>query len=362
MKLSELYPKNNRIVLSTLLVLVFATVGVNTAIDPRISGPLNTLPADLRLASVIPPGQQKSVCNGFWFKTGYVCDIQKIIAYAKNDQNTLLQEEKTFNATVDKFVHAIKITNSEFNRGGALKGDTQSSSWYQQVLSGFESYKAGTSKCWAILRSLRSSSLCTTCSALNYMFYKKELLGLGRADCKSFVATCWPLSKALGPISSIAAMTFAKILKKRNRQSSYGAAFGCETDNFRESVELTTVAWQHFFHLQKLELAEAAKLEPQICEKMVSIHKPPMLYKQTLYITRAVDAFLSEYGRAATRSLSVEQTESRSLGGLGRQSGMSMPEVTVVDDGPGSDKAAGAVTAATRRHGTLAFNSSLVVW
>ena len=87
-------------------------------------------------------------------------------------------------------------------------------------------FKAAAPRCWRLLASLRSSSLCTTCSARNFRFYKEKLLGLGEKDCKRFVDTCNQFFLNLSCVSWTAAGMMPEIIKLYDKKSFYIQKYG----------------------------------------------------------------------------------------------------------------------------------------
>jgi hypothetical protein len=332
---------------------------IQSALDPKVALPLSTLPADLRLASVVPAGVDNTTCKGFWSKTGYVCDKAKTIAYAKNDQNKLVQEEQTFAKAMDKFERAWIISESDY-----LKTSPSSKKVHQLVLNDLKNVNKASGSCWTHLQALRTSSLCTTCSALNYRFYKDKLLGLSQTDCTSLLKSCNSFIIRLYLLAIHAFQRLPSVLEAArgpaSPPSAYLKKFAQGTSSVAAALELLDLTRGFKFgkciKLKQNQIETSPKL---VCEKMVSLHRTSALVKLTRFFAGAADAFLSEYSQLTGRSLGIEASKSRSL--LQTATGITAnpdQEVTVLIDNPltqADDKSASV-------SGTATFNSALTLW
>ena len=57
--------------------------------DPKIVAVLNSLPPQLRLDSVQPPGVDNKTCAGYWGKVGFVCSRKASLNYVSQDQQMM---------------------------------------------------------------------------------------------------------------------------------------------------------------------------------------------------------------------------------------------------------------------------------
>lgn len=173
--------------------------------------------------------------------------------------------------------------------------------------------KTSSIACWNKLKSLRTNSLCTTCSAWNYKYYKYQLFGLSLNDCKAFISTCDPFFSAYTYLQQFARIVFSDFLKVLNPATTYSATYST-LDSYYFISEMSHLHnWQNY-QLQTLrDLAGAEKTQIELCQKMLSIHKDPILYKMTKFFNSAVEAYISEYSRLTGRKLSLKERSSRSL-------------------------------------------------
>lgn len=320
--MAKFYLGNQRS-LKEFICIVLILGSIQAALDPKVSLPLSTLPAELRLTSVIPAGVEKSTCAGLWFKTGYVCDKAKTIAYAKNDQNKLIQEELTFKTTIENFLKAWNLAEVDYIKTQKQMTASQSKKSHQYLIDQLQKLKTDSAACWTLMRTYRSNSLCATCSASNYQYYKDKLLGLGQSDCTRFVEVCHPFFMALHVMKDAVSHTFAQFLTSARNgvakaDSKYTSVYNSFNANIGTIRELVNLASQQRFYTTSQKKQDADKAAAKICENVLVIHNVPVLFQLTVYLQEGVAAFVTEYAQATGRRLGLESlaAKSRALCGL----------------------------------------------
>ena len=171
--------------------LVFClTIGSCTAaLDARISKTLKDVSLQsLELASLAYPAT--STCGGFWTEHGLACDEGLLHKYAEQDA------AKIETAKADLYKSAVEL--NEFIMSTARE-DIQKylpnfwTTFSYQInganifLSRMNSYQ---SKCWDYMKLIRSSSLCSTCSGINYKFYHNSKGRFSLDDCSTMLGKC----------------------------------------------------------------------------------------------------------------------------------------------------------------------------
>lgn len=176
----------------------------------------------------------------------------------------------------------------------------------------YTGFKENSVVCWNKLRMLRTNSLCTTCSAWNYQYYKYQLFGMGLPDCQNFIKTCESFFFTYNSIFSIVRGRFNTILVGLNPLTTYTATYA-GTTNYHTIKEMINLYSLQLNALQFNDLAGAEQYQIKLCQKMLSIHQDPILYRLTTYLKSATEAFISEYSRLTGRTLKIKFPSTRNL-------------------------------------------------
>lgn len=264
-------------------------------LDSRVQTPLSNLPAELRLQAMIPAGSEVQGCGGFWSKTGLVCNKDAAIAYAKKDQAILINEEKAFNSTLDSF---FRILNTYTNNPNSDLG-------YRA--------KQGSTACWNLIRSIRTNSLCTTCSGENWKYYKGKMMGYGMADCKKYIATCPTLIDSLHFLMTTGVDQLCLLLKSKDSQNTF-----CESFKSTLSSKLPEISSEFINTISSQSTQEAVEFEKKVvklCNKVVFIHRELLLFRETKALADFIDGFKNEWEKyvPSKRTSNYKSSESRKL-------------------------------------------------
>lgn len=126
---------------------------------------------NITLASaVVPPlTTAPDICSTVWSIDGWVCKASETIKFAERDGAKLLEGERDFNAIASK-LHDLNnyFTSNVPSYNGSLP---QKTIGLIANLEGLAFMQERANMCWSLMGRLRNSSLCFTCSAVNYKYY-----------------------------------------------------------------------------------------------------------------------------------------------------------------------------------------------
>lgn len=353
--------------LNVFLLLVLALGAVRGQLDVKVAVPLSVLPADLRLTSPVPPGIDMITCGGFWGKTGFVCDKTKTIAYAKDDSAKLKAKEALHYNIFDRFIKAFEITQPEYQKlfqanNYYLQPDNGLN--YQSLANVLNNLRNQSPICWTLLNTIRSNSLCTTCSAENFKYYKDRLIGFGKQDCKNFLSTCNAMFAGIDWVSNKAQYLLKDFITLLEPSNSVYVNIFANGEVVKSMREATKLHWDLNAARYHKRFAEAERFESILCEKMVSVHKEPVLYKQIDFLNSAIDTFLREYGRITGRKLALRfaAPASRDLLLLSNPTGITPEQDVVYVPDATTDTAANLMAPLTNGLPVVAANYSNALW
>ena len=275
-----------------LLILLAVNAAFAKSAKKSTEIALQKLPKSVVLAAPIPAGKDQNTCQGFWFKNGYVCNLDKLKQFNKDDLNKLQGIKVDFMSLVERFqaLHrSVKLIKSKLPRNIVKILTTDIS-----VVS------SQTDKCWNHMGKLRTNSLCTICSAQNYNYFFGYKAGMSMSTCREILDHCSVhighvvdltelaiyLSKTVGSY----ARWHYEIQKSKNFFVQFLTQLGKTVERIYHSIG--TMLWVKLFHLY--ESLKAKKIGKQqkcfgtvtlktvsanLCESLVSLTHAPHLKK-----------------------------------------------------------------------------------
>lgn len=140
------------------------------------------LPSIVVLGQEEPLGKDNATCQGLWWREGFVCDYDKLKALAAADQKKLSDATASFVQSITKNRElAVKLNDAKKAAFNA-----------NQLVFNPVNTKTEAEKCWNYMIKLRSSALCSICSAKNYLYFLNNKGAISFDTCNDFLSYCMP--------------------------------------------------------------------------------------------------------------------------------------------------------------------------
>ena len=268
------------------------------ALNREVIAVLNeTMPLNMHLAN---PIFNINLCHNFWIKNGLVCDPSLLKTYVLNDAAAVSKAQLEFNNTLDYMQSILTLIGQDAEKYIPQLYNSFKTSIYPQFLT---QYKNNATICWDQMRKMRSSSVCTTCSNINYKYYLKGRGAVSGGDCDTVFTKCFEFFDKLAYRVQEPVYIIYLIVSKIDPTFTW-TAYNTATANMASSNSLVT-------HLNSYKAAVAAKdtlkasyEKAFICQGTIRINRKPLLtqYVETkkAFITDALMA----YSNAKSRALS----------------------------------------------------------
>ena len=292
------------------LLFVFGLIQIcHSALDPKVSKVLDlTLPSSLKLDDLVFP--DTTSCNGFWKTSGLACNETLLAEYAKKDWDTLTQEDQDMNNTLELMADLMEVAGPYMDQSEYL--NTLIADKYSRKRGNMDRLKRISSRCLNYMRTLRQNSLCSTCSGINFEFYRGYKGFISLATCDLMFATCRSHFDELLVYFKPLAVCWEAINVITGQRYPYPMS---------EDDPLNLVDWvlrkQYEEYTEALRtgkpLAFINSLKAKICEGSLRINQPPTLQHFTRRFRKELDYCNSEFYKVKGRTLFIKSNKARSL-------------------------------------------------
>lgn len=277
----------------TQLIVVFLLASF--CLSTHIETVFSVVPKEILLDRPVGPGVDSHTCQGLWFKTGYICNIEKTKQFALDDKAELEGEVRRFDQVLDDLETLLQAN--------ALK--LESANQLREVINGQNKIKMkqNARRCWDKMAEVRSNSLCSICSGQNAQFFFRNKSLVDLPLCRAVLAVCSDHFEELLKIKKVSEVVMQIFRRFSNSKSN--------------QVHLQALSRHRFYNLvmyRRYGWGSADKLDADLCESALRIRAPPIVGEYT----KVYSAFISEPVRLvkqrSNRMLRMEST-SRTLDG-----------------------------------------------
>lgn len=318
--------------LGALFCLLLLTGNSTPAVASNIAQIVNLYSSTLLLPDVVPAGRDLTTCNGFWGRTGYACDKSRVAAYLANDSTYLDSLKNDLNQRWKEMFEVLKWRDYGL--------------WWNVIYFRYTGQKlidheTSRDRCWAEMKRIRNSSVCTACSATNFKYFVNGKMGVQKADCDRFFDICHVYFDNIYDLNYRFEDLFAPVF------NPYGPNFFASVEPtlglFRNAVYNSNI--NQFTKLLKDFVVSNYSYGPnskwtidakmKICEQSLIIYYPPILKNLTDFYVKMMYEINRYKTAAGMRMLSLPNKksrliEARSLQDLSQTSTSSLLQTEVV--------------------------------
>ena len=242
---------------------------------------------DVLIAKVISPANAASSCGGLWKKEGQACDLTKLTAYSKSEDDMIVAMLADLTKRVNEFHSWIKQVNYK-----SVPGLTENQILYFKIWSNpvmVSEYHKDAAKCWSQMKSKRSSSLCSACSGQNskYFIGTKAVIDQNVCDvmldsCLSFFSDSLDIPIGVQAIKKVfLSYTFPPSFTSSTKESSkesIATRFVGLTDKFM--LDIQTLNIRDLIHDRQKSSKTSNEFKQasiNLCDYFIRIRKEPLL-------------------------------------------------------------------------------------
>ena len=240
---------------------------------------------DVFLAKDISPANASSSCRGLWRKEGQACDLTKLTAYSKSEDNQIDAMLADLTDMVNEFHNRIKLVNYQ-----SVTSLTEVEKLYFKIWSDplmVRKYHNDAATCWKQMKSKRSSSLCSVCSGQNskYFINTKAVIDEKVCDvmldsCLSFFSDSLDIPIGVQAIKKVFLINpFTPIFTvNTSTKESIAARFVGLTDKFM--VDMETLKIRDLIHDRNNSDKNSDQFKQasiKLCDYFIRIRKEPLL-------------------------------------------------------------------------------------
>ena len=256
-------------------------------ITPR-SWPVTQLDfKSVQLPNVIPPANAASSCGGLWKREGQACDLTRLTAYSKSEDNKIDAMLVDLKNMVNEFHSRIKRVNYQ-----SVTSLTEDEKLYFKIWSDplmVSKYHNDAATCWKEMKSKRSSSLCSACSGQysKYFIWNKAVIDEKVCDvmldsCLNFFSDSLDIPIGVQAIKKVFLSnpftpSFTRTTQVITKEST-AARFVGLTDKFM--VDMETLKIRDLIHDRKKSDKTSDKFKQasvKLCDYFIRIRKEPLL-------------------------------------------------------------------------------------
>ena len=169
-------------------VVALLSIAACTITDSRVTKILQMVPKEVHLPDILAPENAATSCAGLWQKEGQACDLAKLRAYSKSEDDKIVTMLADLNKRIDNFHCWINQVNYKSVPGLTEDEKLFFSIWSDPVM--VSEYQKDAATCWKQMKSKRSSSLCSVCSGQNYKYFLGNKAIIDENACDDMLNSC----------------------------------------------------------------------------------------------------------------------------------------------------------------------------
>lgn len=249
------------------LLLLFTIKVTLASTDPHEIAS-KKLPKEILLTSPLTaPANTTEVCKTVWTNDGWICKADDLIKYAEDDTAKLAKGEAEYYSLLDdlKTLQTLFFaTIPDFNN-----------TWVHYHFHTkmrpkmMPHYKSMAKTCWQTMGKFRNSSLCFTCSAVNYKYYLSNKGLVPIEDCREMVSNCKSHFTHLVKLSYIMKETPGMFSTKVGDE-----AFALKLKTFLDN----SIAWQLLWYYLDAPYETNNQSKAKVCEWTLRLTGTPILH------------------------------------------------------------------------------------
>lgn len=229
-------------------------------------------------------------CKSEWDPNGSCCDQDQLVIYSMADSLLIEEYSKHFQSFSN---YIVKAVTSAFKVTTPI---TQTPD-FQALLarSKASTFDKDTDECWNFMKSLRGSSLCSTCSGRAENFFKKGKILISPETCKTAIDKCEKFFRAVPQLLKDAESIQKVVATLADKDAKTYAAKASELAKILPPPRRLMNAFQAYDkHRSEQDHNMATLFAAKVCSMFVNIKKDPYIKIQSEAVVRRLKAFMEQ--------------------------------------------------------------------